>query len=151
VPGSALRTAAWSAMYRLPPPNDAPQGARLTEVAAAGPPTPPATVEMIPAAPGGDAAAAVGAAAAAAPHVASTAAGPSAAAPATGAPRAPLRAPAARRFTLVPLSPRKDQDGRAGLRRPARPRSQVKLYLSWLVIALAPNLVMTRMSTVPAA
>src|SRR5215472_19250617 len=66
VPGSTLRTVSSSAMYRLPPPNDAPQGVRLTEVAAAGPPTPPASVEMIPAVPGGGAAATVGGAAAAA-------------------------------------------------------------------------------------
>src|SRR5690348_14527138 len=52
VAGSIWRTAANSPMYRLPPPDDAPHGVSSSEVAAAGPPTPPATVEMIPACPG---------------------------------------------------------------------------------------------------
>src|SRR5258708_865833 len=41
--------------------------------------------------------------------------------------------------------------GPGSVARPAPAGYQVNLYLSWLVITLAPNLVMTRMSTVPAA
>src|SRR5229473_3705098 len=50
VPGLTFRTDPPLAMYRCPAPNDTPHGdERATLVALAGPPTPPATVEITPA------------------------------------------------------------------------------------------------------
>src|ERR1700690_419394 len=50
VAGLTSRTtpSAASATYRFPPLNDTPCGSMLTLVALAGPPAPPATVEMVP-------------------------------------------------------------------------------------------------------
>src|SRR5215472_3457558 len=73
-----------SATYRLPPANARPVGAMPTEVALPGPPTPPATVVIVP----GAAATARAAGAAATGAAATAAAGPAATAPATTGPAA---------------------------------------------------------------
>src|ERR1700733_2829348 len=52
LPGFTFLTAKPVPMYTLPPANDTPQGDIPIRVARAGPPTPPATVEITPPAPG---------------------------------------------------------------------------------------------------